>query len=56
VTVRLFNDNLHNLEYLQGVRGLEPGLIALSRPVLDIIALQSAAIHRQGVAINLELH
>jgi hypothetical protein len=41
VVVRIFNDNKYNLEYLQGIRSLDKGLLTMAQPVLDLIAMQS---------------
>jgi hypothetical protein len=56
LTIRLFNANKHNLEYLQGRRGLDARALALVRPVLGLVAYQSAVIRQQGPMVNLELH
>jgi hypothetical protein len=56
ITLRIFNDNMFNLEYLQGRRAFDAGVMVLVKPVIDLIAMQSRVIHQQGVMINLELH
>lgn len=56
VIVRLFNDNKYNLQYLQGRRYLEPQMLALTRPVLDLIADQTRALHSLGTPVILEAH
>jgi hypothetical protein len=56
VIVRVFNDNMHNLEYLWGSRkALHPGLLVMAEPVLKMIATQSLAIKKLGMDVSLEL-
>jgi hypothetical protein len=56
VTVRIFNDNKHNLEYLQGRRSFGTGLMTMVKPVVDLIATQTSVLHQLGVLVRLELH
>ncbi|AEO67485.1 uncharacterized protein THITE_160883 [Thermothielavioides terrestris NRRL 8126] len=56
VVVRIFNDNMYNLEYLQGTRVLDQAIMTLARPVLDLIATQSVVIQKCGVSVRLEAH
>ncbi|SPQ25614.1 28fdacaa-1bdd-4d01-baa3-142ac4cfdf1f [Thermothielavioides terrestris] len=47
---------MYNLEYLQGTRVLDQAIMALARPVLDLIATQSVVIQKCGVSVRLEAH
>ncbi|KAG7284536.1 hypothetical protein NEMBOFW57_010912 [Staphylotrichum longicolle] len=56
IVVRIFNDNMFNLEYLGGMRYLDDQFLAAAKPVLDLIAMQSWAICHMRPGIELELH
>jgi hypothetical protein len=57
VRVKVFNDNLYNLEYLEGKRRLPRAVLALAKPVLDLISQQSRALKAtRGVQVRLSLH
>ncbi|KAK3290883.1 uncharacterized protein B0H64DRAFT_410866 [Chaetomium fimeti] len=56
--VRIFNDNMFNIEYLAAAtpRQLAPHLLTLAEPVLALIAVQSWALQNMRPGIQLELH
>lgn len=56
IVVRIFNDNMFNLMYLDGKRRLDEDLMELAEPVLKLIATQSWALRNMRPGIQLELH
>jgi hypothetical protein len=56
VVVRIFSDSQDGLAHLQGMVALRHDINLLTRPVLDHIALQSAALHHLDANVHLELH
>jgi hypothetical protein len=56
IVVRIFNDNMFNLEHFAGVRALDDGFLMLAKPVLDMISMQSWAIRHMRPGVELELH
>jgi hypothetical protein len=56
IVVRIFNNNKYNLQYLKGSKEPENGFGVLAKPLLDFISMQSWALMKMGIDVELELH